>query len=167
MGRPTAVGPRDIRVRSVESLMEHLVSGSTTISRVDDDGGPGRAQRTKATVEPGLVPKQGSTGDRSKLSRISKRGNKCLRTLFVQAGPVIERRPAAAMRALWPWIEKVSQRLVDRHLLAIALANKLARIACAILARLADPFAALQRRGGQDEVKEEPEAARELLRRKR
>jgi len=84
----------------------------------------------------GLVPKQESTGDRTKLGRISKRGNKYLRTLFVQAAHVvIERRPAAAMRALWPWIEKTSRRLPHRNLLAIALANKLARVAWAVLAR--------------------------------
>jgi transposase len=84
----------------------------------------------------GLVPKQESTGDRTKLGRISKRGNKYLRTLFVQAAHVvIERRPAAAMRTLWPWIHRASKRLVHRNLLAIALANKLARIAWAVLAR--------------------------------
>jgi transposase len=33
----------------------------------------------------GLVPKQESTGDRTILGKISKRGNKYLRTLFVQA----------------------------------------------------------------------------------
>jgi transposase len=67
----------------------------------------------------GLVPKQESTGDRTKLGRISKRGNKYLRTLFVQAAHVvIERRPAAAMRALWPWIHRASKRLVHRNLLA-------------------------------------------------
>jgi transposase len=76
-----------------------------------------------------------STGDRTKLGRISKRGNKYLRTLFVQAAHVvIERRPAAAMRALWPWIHQASKRLAHRNLLAIALANKLARIAWAVLA---------------------------------
>src|SRR5258706_11694186 len=37
----------------------------------------------------GLVPKQESTGDRTKLGRISKRGNKYLRTLFVQAAHVV------------------------------------------------------------------------------
>ena len=84
----------------------------------------------------GLVPKQESTGDRTKLGKISKRGNKYLRTLFVQAAhTVLERRPAAAMRALWPWIEQASKRLAHRNLLAIALANKLARIAWAVLAR--------------------------------
>ncbi len=83
----------------------------------------------------GLVPKQESTGDRTILGKISKRGNKYLRTLFVQAAHVVlERRPRAAMRGLWPWIEQASKRL-HRNMLAIALANKLARIAWAVLAR--------------------------------
>ncbi len=83
----------------------------------------------------GLVPKQESTGDRTILGKISKRGNKYLRTLFVQAVHVIlARRPSAAMQGLWPWIEQASKRL-HRNMLAIALANKLARIAWAVLAR--------------------------------
>jgi transposase len=49
----------------------------------------------------GLVPKQESTGDRTKLGKISKRGNKYLRTLFVQAAHVVlVRRPAAASMAV-------------------------------------------------------------------
>ena len=83
----------------------------------------------------GLVPKQESTGDRTILGKISKRGNKYLRTLFVQAAHVVlARRPSAAMPGLWPWIEQASKRL-HRNMLAIALANKLARIAWAVLAR--------------------------------
>src|SRR5262245_8570510 len=83
----------------------------------------------------GLGPKQESTGDRTILGKISKRGNKYLRTLFVQAAHVVlARRPSAAMRGLWPWIEQASRRL-HRNMLAIALANKLARIASAVLAR--------------------------------
>ena len=83
----------------------------------------------------GLVPKQESTGDRTILGKISKRGNTYLRKLFVQAAHVVlERRSSAAMRGLWPWIEQASKRL-HRNLLAIALANKLARIAWAVLAR--------------------------------
>jgi transposase len=82
----------------------------------------------------GLVPKQESTGDRTILGKISKRGNKYLRTLFVQAAHVVlARRPGAAKRGLWPWIEQASRRL-HRNMLAIALANKLARIAWAVLA---------------------------------
>ena len=78
---------------------------------------------------------EASTGDRTILGKISKRGNKYLRTLFVQAAHVVlARRPNAAMRGLWPWIEQASKRL-HRNMLAIALANKLARIAWAVLAR--------------------------------
>ena len=77
----------------------------------------------------GLVPKQESTGDRTILGKISKRGNKYIRTLFVQAAHVVlVRRPSAAKRGLWPWIEAASKRL-HRNMLAIVLANKLARIA--------------------------------------
>jgi transposase len=53
----------------------------------------------------------------------------------VQAAHVVlARRPNAAMRGLWPWIEQLSRRL-HRNMLAVALANKLARIVWAVLAR--------------------------------
>ena len=82
----------------------------------------------------GLIPKQESTGDRT-LGKISKRGNKYVRTLFVQAAHVVlARRPRTARQGLRPWIEQASKRL-HRNMLAIALANKLARIAWAVLAR--------------------------------
>ena len=83
----------------------------------------------------GLVPRHESTGDRTILGKISKRGNKYPRAPFVQAAHVIPaRRPSAAMRGLWPWIEQASKRL-HRNMLAMALANKLAPIAWAVLAR--------------------------------
>jgi transposase len=83
----------------------------------------------------GLIPKQESTGGRTILGKISKRGNKYVRTLFVQAAHVVlVRRPRTARQGLWPWIEQASKRL-HRNMLAIALANKLARIAWAVLAR--------------------------------
>ena len=55
----------------------------------------------------GLVPRQESTGDRTILGKISKRGNKYVRTLFVQAAHVLlVKRPRAAMQGLMPWIDK-------------------------------------------------------------
>ena len=42
----------------------------------------------------GIVPKQRSTGDRTILGHISKRGNRYLRTLFIQGARVILLRPA-------------------------------------------------------------------------
>ena len=83
----------------------------------------------------GLVPKQMSTGDRTILGRISKRGNGYLRTLFMQAARVILLRSAN-----WPkhgfglWLVRAAQRL-HPNVLAAALANKLARIAWTVLAQ--------------------------------
>jgi transposase len=83
----------------------------------------------------GLVPKQLSTGDRTILGSISKRGNRYLRTLFVQAAWVVlvKLKPKQCERyGLNSWIEAAKKRL-HHHVLAIALANKLARIAWAVL----------------------------------
>ncbi len=82
----------------------------------------------------GLVPKQMSTGDRTILGKISKRGNRYLRVLFVQAAWVVLIKPKSWERhGLKPWIEAAKKRL-HRNVLAIALANKLARIAWSVLA---------------------------------
>ena len=83
----------------------------------------------------GLVPRQMSTGDRTILGRISKRGNRYLRVLFVQAAWVVLIKPKSWERhGLKPWIEAAKKRL-HHNVLAIALANKLARIAWSVLAR--------------------------------
>ena len=83
----------------------------------------------------GLVPRQISTGDRTILGKISKRGNRYLRVLFVQAAWVVLIKPKSWERhGLKPWIEAAKRRL-HHNVLAIALANKLARIAWSVLAR--------------------------------
>jgi len=82
----------------------------------------------------GLVPRQISTGDRTILGKISKRGNRYLRVLFVQAAWVVLIKPKSWERyGLKPWLEAAKKRL-HRNVLAIALANKLARIAWSVLA---------------------------------
>src|SRR5256714_2344024 len=97
--------------------------------------GTGFKQGRDFAVWLGLIPKQESTGDRTILGKISKRGNKYVRTLFVQAAHVVlERRPRTARQGLWPWIEQASKRL-HRNMLVIALANKLAPIAGAVFPR--------------------------------
>ena len=81
----------------------------------------------------GIVPKQLSTGGRTILGRISKRGNTYLRTLFVQAARVVLiKRQSWERYGLKPWIEAAARRLHSNKL-AIALANKLARIAWSVL----------------------------------
>src|SRR5438093_2891394 len=81
----------------------------------------------------GLVPRQISTGDRTILGKISKRGNRYLRVLFVQAAWVVLIKPKSWERhGLKPWIEAAKKRL-HHNVLAIALANKLACIAWSVL----------------------------------
>ena len=81
----------------------------------------------------GLVPKQMSTGDRTILGPISRRGNRYLRVLFVQAAWVLLVKVKNWERyGLKAWIEAAKKRL-HHNVLAIALANKLARIAWAVL----------------------------------
>ncbi len=81
----------------------------------------------------GLVPRQFSTGGRTVLGRITKRGSRYLRMLFVQAAKVILMRTNR-----WPdfsfgdWLAKAAERM-NRNKLAVALANKLARMAWSIL----------------------------------
>ena len=81
----------------------------------------------------GIVPKQRSTGDRTILGHISKRGNRYLRTLFIQGARAILLRPANwARHSFGPWLTAAAKRL-HHNVLATALANKLARIAWTLL----------------------------------
>ena len=81
----------------------------------------------------GLVPRQFSTGGKPILGRISKRGSRYLRTLFVQAAHVILMRPKNWEKfSFGPWLQQASVRL-HKNKLAAALANKLARIAWSVL----------------------------------
>ncbi|MCP5075000.1 MAG: IS110 family transposase [Rhodobacteraceae bacterium] len=82
----------------------------------------------------GLVPRQYSTGGKPILGRISKRGSRYLRTLFVQAAHIILMRPNNWPKFSFdPWLEQASTRM-HKNKLAAALANKLARVAWSILA---------------------------------
>ena len=83
----------------------------------------------------GLVPKQFSTGGRTILGGITKRGNRYLRTLFIQgARAVLIRRKIWANHSFGAWLESAAGRL-HPNVLAVALAAKLARIAWSMLAK--------------------------------
>jgi transposase len=67
------------------------------------------------------------------LGRISKRGSKYLRTLLIHAAKVLLMRPHNWSRySFGAWLKTASERL-HRNKLAVALANKLARIAWSVL----------------------------------
>ena len=81
----------------------------------------------------GLVPRQHSTGGKERLGRISKQGNRHLRWLLV-AGAMAVIRYARQHGTKRPWLA----RLMDRRpikVAAVALANKIARMAWAMMVR--------------------------------
>lgn len=82
----------------------------------------------------GLVPRQYSTGGKPTLLGISKRGDKNLRRPLVQGARVIMQHVQTRTDALGEWTRSM---LCRRHsnVVACALANKMARIAWAILAK--------------------------------
>jgi transposase len=70
------------------------IISSAVVAAIGNGGGVKQGHDFVAWL--GLIPKQESTGDRTILGNISKRGNKYVRTLFVQAAHVVlERRPPA------------------------------------------------------------------------
>jgi transposase len=81
----------------------------------------------------GLVPRQNSTGGKDRLGSISKQGDRYLRRLLV-VGALAVIRSARARPDKYPWVMKLLGRRPAK-VVAVALANKMARIAWAILAK--------------------------------
>jgi transposase len=81
----------------------------------------------------GVVPRESSTGGRQKLLGISKHGNPYLRRLFIQGARAVLQHATKQTAGLSAWFAQLTAR-THRNVAAVALANKLARIAWAILA---------------------------------
>jgi transposase len=86
----------------------------------------------------GVVPRQFSSGGKTKLGRITKRGDAYLRTLLIQGArstmQAALRRPPTRRDRISTWIVQLAQR-VGYHKTLVAIANKHARIIWALLAR--------------------------------
>jgi transposase len=81
----------------------------------------------------GLVPRQNSTGGKQRLGKISKAGNRYLRSLLmIGAFSVIKRAKLTGCRRR-PWLAGLLARRATK-VAAIALANKIARTAWAMMA---------------------------------
>jgi transposase len=80
----------------------------------------------------GLVPKQMTTGGRAKLLGISKRGNTYLRTLLIHGARAALPTLSRSATPLGEWLRGLSAR-AHVNTVVVALANKLARIAWAVL----------------------------------
>jgi transposase len=82
----------------------------------------------------GLVPKQRSSGGRDKLGSISKQGDRYLRSLFTAGALAVIRYAKIHGTKHRPWLSALLARRPTK-VAAIALANKIARMAWAMMAR--------------------------------
>jgi error-prone DNA polymerase len=82
----------------------------------------------------GLVPRQHSTGGKTRLGRITKAGNREIRTLLVLGATSMVHRAAQWNSAAGAWTRGLLERRPVR-LVTVALANKMARIAWALMTR--------------------------------
>jgi transposase len=82
----------------------------------------------------GLVPRQHSSGGKDRLGRISKQGDSYLRSLFVAGALAVIRYAKIHGTGHRPWLTALLTRKPIK-VAAIALANKIARMAWAMMAK--------------------------------
>jgi transposase len=82
----------------------------------------------------GLVPKQHTTGGKERLGHITKQGNRYLRWLLVAGAMAVIRYAKQHGTKNRPWLARLMERRPAK-VAAVALANKIARIAWAIIVR--------------------------------
>ena len=108
------------------------VTATAMIAAIGNGGAFHKGREFSAWL--GIVPREHSTGGQQKLLGISKRGNAYLRKLFVQCAHAVLQQRTKQSPGLSAWLEQLTSR-THRNVAAVALANKLARIAWAVLAK--------------------------------
>ena len=137
------------RMKAIESQLKQEVKTDPVLQQFMQINGIGLliATATRAAVQSpkqfkngrqfgawlGLTPREYSSGNQRYLGRISKRGDKYLRTLFVHgarsvmARIKIQQRSDQPLTKLQRWAQQLEQR-VGHNKATVALANKMARI---------------------------------------
>jgi transposase len=118
--------------RRLETIPGIGVIGATAIAATVTEPGAFKSGRELAAWI-GLVPRQHSTGGKHTLGSISKQGDRYLRRLLIVGATAVIRH-ARAHPDKHPWIMKLLAKMPAKKV-AVALANKTARIAWAILAK--------------------------------
>ncbi|ESH73572.1 putative transposase protein [Salmonella enterica subsp. enterica serovar Bareilly str. CFSAN000197] len=110
--------------------------GTLTASTISTELGDGKhyASSRDFAAATGLAPRQYSTGGRTTLLGISKRGNKKIRTLLVQCARMFIQKLEHQKGKLADWVRELVCRK-SNFVVTCALANKLARIARALTTR--------------------------------
>ena len=117
------------RLRSIPGIG---IVGATAIAATVPDPKVFRSGRDFAAWI-GIVPRQDSTGGKQKLGPISKQGDQYLRRILVVGAHAVLKR-ARHQPEKYPWVTRLLERRPFR-VVAVAVANKMARIAWALLAR--------------------------------
>jgi transposase len=117
--------------KRLESIHGIGIIGASAIAATVTDPSAFRSGRDFAAWI-GLVPRQDSTGGKQKLGPISKQGDRYLRRILVVGAHSVLRR-AKKNPDKYPWLTQLLARRPFK-VVAIALANKMARIAWALLA---------------------------------
>jgi len=108
-----------------------VITASALVGTLTDPGAFRSGREFAAWV--GLVPRQNSTGGKERLGGISKQGDRYLRRLLV-VGALAVLKQARARPDKHPWLSQLLARRPAK-VVAVALANKMARTAWAVLAR--------------------------------
>jgi transposase len=116
----------------VETIPGIGVIGATAIAATVPDPKIFRSGRDFAAWI-GIVPRQDSTGGKQKLGPISKQGDRYLRRILI-VGAISVLRRAKENPGKYPWLTQLLARRPFK-VVAVALANKMARMAWALLAK--------------------------------
>ena len=143
-----------VQIKHLEALLKAWHSHNALSQRLESQPGIGLLTATAlaATVGDGrdfkngrqlaaylgLVPRQASSGGKNRLLGISKRGDGYLRSLLIHGARSvihhIRRRLKVGQPGGNPWVEQLLQRCHVNEV-AVALANKMARVAWVLLSR--------------------------------
>lgn len=109
-----------------------VINATALVAAVGDASAFGKGRDLAAWL--GLTPRQHSTGGKTRMLGISKRGNKYLRTQLIHGARSALPHLAAKANRLGGWLQGMLAR-AHPNVVVVALAAKLARIAWAILRR--------------------------------
>ena len=100
------------------------------VSHVGDGLAFKRGREVSASI--GVIPRQHSSGDKARLFGITKKGNAELRSLLIHGARSVVRHAEGKNDALSQWINRLRAER-GKNKVAVALANKLSRIAWAMI----------------------------------
>src|SRR5262249_46088412 len=118
--------------RRVQTVPGIGLIGATAIAATVTDPKAFRSGRDFAAWI-GIVPREDSTGGKQRLGPISKQGDQYLRRILI-VGALAVLRQARAHPEKYPWVTQLLARKPAK-VVAVAIANKTARIAWAVLTK--------------------------------